>query len=64
MSCENKIVSNCFKGSAVTPQLLHLKSQPVAEVLAYICMCRSHQSVAMLLGRSCMWLEKTLTLQL
>ena len=26
-----------------------------------ICMCRSHQSVAMLLGRSCMCLEKTLT---
>ena len=29
-----------------------------------ICMCRSHQSVAILLGRSCMCLEKTLTQQL
>ena len=29
-----------------------------------ICTCRSHQSVAMLLGRSCLCLEKTLTQQL
>ena len=39
-------------------------SQPLAEVLLRICMCKSHQSVAELLGRSSHCLDKTLTQQL